>query len=79
MMSDERVKVLMTVVKNGLASDSIESKNLCLEIIKQLIPEPTRYCDELYSMKKTVRDGIASNDIGYKDLCFEIIRSHLYR
>lgn len=65
------------VIKNGLASDSAECKNLCLEIIKELIPNSPRYCDEIYSMKKTVRDGIASNDIGYKNLCLEIIRSHL--
>ena len=77
-MDAERVKVLRTVVNNGLASDSADGKSICLEIIKQLLPETNNYCDELYKMKQTVRDGIASKDIGYKHLCLEIIQSHLY-
>ena len=77
-MDVERVNMLRTVVKNGLADNSIDGKNICLEIIKELLPSSPRYCDEIYSMKKTVRDGIASNDIGYKHLCLEIIQSHLY-
>jgi hypothetical protein len=77
-MDVERVKILMTVVKNGLASHSADGKSICLEIIKELLPETNNYCDELYKMKQTARDGIASKDINYKHICLEIIQAQLY-
>jgi hypothetical protein len=68
-------------VRDGLASNDIGYKHLCLEILKakyiDCLQEREPF-DEIYSLKKTVRDGIASKDIGYKHLCLEIIQSHLY-
>ena len=63
-------------IRDGIASNDISYKNLCLEIIRDNIERFNYplYSVEVYNLKKTVRDALASYDISYKNNCLEVIK-----
>ena len=77
MVEFDEVYCTKKTIRDGIASNDISYKNLCLEIIKDNIertPQPL-YSDTVYNIKQTIRDALASDDIEFKTLSLYIIRN----
>ena len=78
MVEFDEVYTTKKTIRDGIASNDISYKNLCLEIIKDSIQlqrfNYSLYSVEVYNLKQTIRDALASDDISYKNNCLEVIK-----